>query len=472
MHPPHNNSMNHLFFRFFMFIVAFGLFVGCKSKVGSVQNTPNFLGDSTTVKSKARNRDVEEEDDDYYDETRIRYENYVYVDSVTSVLMHLDGWPLSMPIIRLNEEGQLRLSFDDLRSVTTNLSYTFIHCNANWEPSGMDLGQVIRGLPYDFITDFQYSRNTFQQYVHYNVVFPNENLDFRISGNYIIKVYNSDNEDEVFLTWRFMVAENQVFVAPTVQRGTMVKDRNTRQEVDFTLRFKDSYEVTNPYTHVHVALLQNQRWDNAITNLKPTFVKDHELVYDYNDVNVFNGGNEFRFFDIKDMQFRTQTVKRLVNIPPENQAYLVTDKRRAFKVYLENPDINGQRLISRGKGWNADIDADYVKVHFALEYPDVAIDGDIYIFGALTNWTFDPAARLVWDYEENIYKNTMFLKQGYYNYSYIFVGDGDSAGDETVVEGSHFQTENDYLVLVYHRPNDVYYDRLIATQSFSFPPNR
>jgi hypothetical protein len=54
------------------------------------------------------------------------------------------------------------------------------------------------------------------------------------------------------------------------------------------------------------------------------------------------------------------------------------------------------------------------------------------------------------------------MKQGYYNYEYAFLKDGTTDGTASYFEGSHYETENDYMILIYYRNPQDRYDRLMG----------
>lgn len=407
--------------------------------------------------------------DEYYQSNEVRYENYVYAEGIETVQLYRDGWELGPPILSLNAPEVLRLDFDDLSATYNDFQVTFVHCNADWKPSDLMYSEYVNGLPDDYVIDYRYSRNTFQPFIHYTYTFPNTNIKFTKSGNYILVVYRNGDPQDPVLTRRFSLAERQVEIVPDVHWATNVNQRRSHQEVDFSLIY-EKYQLTNPYTDVKVVLMQNFRWDNAKTNLKPTFAQDGKLIYDDDEDNVFPGGNEFRPFDIKDLNYRSAEVERTARIDGTNHVYLLPDKRRSSRVYLDQPDINGMRLIKvDDRNTDSDVDADYAYVHFFLPFDNRLPNGDIFIFGALSEWRYRKDFKMVYNENRKQYEATVFLKQGFYNYEYQFVADGAQSGDVRIVEGSHSQTQNDFSLLIYHRSIGDDYDRLIAAETFPFP---
>ncbi|MEX2597739.1 MAG: DUF5103 domain-containing protein [Salibacteraceae bacterium] len=408
-------------------------------------------------------------EDEYYNDQFLRFKNYTYQKNIETVMLHPKGWPIAAPFITLGDpESILELHFDVLDSSLANYMYTLIHCDYNWKQSDLDIQEYIDGPPEDYLLDYDYSRNTFQRYIHYKLELPNFNMRITKSGNYLLKVFDSDTK-ELILTRRFCVTEDRLNVNATVKQATMVKKRYSHQEIDFTIS-TSGYEITNPYTDLHTIILQNHSWENSLTGLEPRFVKENMLDYDYDGENTMEGLNEFRLFDIKNPRYNGIGVASVSYTDQVNHAYLERDKSRASKAYLQNRDINGWFFIQNDLfGGSGEVDADYVNVHFAFNQEQPLSNGDIYIYGALTDWKLIPEAKMKFNQLELQYENTLYLKQGIYSYIYAFVPDGDMNPNLSRFEGSHFQTENEYSILVYHRRLGMDYDQLLAIKTLNFP---
>ncbi|MFI5218266.1 MAG: DUF5103 domain-containing protein [Bacteroidia bacterium] len=404
---------------------------------------------------------TESDTSDYYHQNYFRYENYIYNNNIKTVVLERSDAPLTDPVIEKNTTDRLILTFDDLGSDLKNYSYTFIHCNSDWTPSNIITSQYLPGFFDDRILDYDYSFNTKQTYTHYSLVFPNQNLNPVLSGNYILKVFETDYPDSVIITRRWMIFEDKVQIDARVKRATIIADRYTKQEIDFSI-FHPLLEIQNPFNDIKVVLTQNGRWDNAITNLKPLYLKDKLLDYNYDEENVFNGGNEFRTFDIRPLKFQTQYIKGIIEDSTGYHVYVADELSRAFLVYAIWDDINGKFLNVIYEDRESDTEADYATVHFKLKMPDPVYKGTPYIFGGLTDWRILKEAKLKYNYDNLSYETSLYLKQGYYNYEYVVLNDGTSDIDETLIEGNHFETENDYAIFVYHRPIGGRYDQLVG----------
>ena len=405
-------------------------------------------------------------DEDYFEKEYVRMENHVYQPNVKTILLHQRDWPLSTPVIELHTHQQLMLSFDDLNADVEDYYYTVLHCNMDWTVSDLSPTDYINGFIENDISDYSFSFNTMEEYTHYMVVFPNDDLQLNYSGNYVVKVYLEGQADQPVITMRFMVVEPLVKVVPQVKHATLIADRNYKQEVDFTIHY-EGYDILDPFGEVGVVITQNNRWDNSISGLQPTFVRDNELIYDYDEDNVFLAGSEFRNADFKSFRYKTEEIREFGTDSTGNHVYLLPDEKRSFRRYFSRADINGRFFIKNED--NADdssIEADYAHVHFTLPFEAPLIDGNLYVLGSLTHGNITQEGKMKYNYEKFCYEATLYLKQGYYEYQYAYLEDGQKSGNLAFIEGSHYETENDYSIYIYNTSLRNNYHQLIAVKNF------
>jgi hypothetical protein len=322
----------------------------------------------------------------------------------------------------------------------------------------------LKGYAENPVEDYSNSFNTTVSYIHYRLSFPNDRVKISLSGNYILVVYpSSDKPEEPVITQRFIITEDAASIKVTAHRPQMTKENNTHQQVDFTVNCT-GLNINDPYRNVYAFILQNGRWDNAKRNLKPDFYGNNELKYNsLSDKNIFEGGNEYRYFDIKSIRYQSEYVKKIDFVSPYYNVYLFPSDNREFKPYFYWKDFNGKYYIAFQEGQKPDIEADYVYVYFTLPSDQLISGGNIYISGGLNNWTFDKNNLMTYNPERKEYEGTMLLKQGWYNYEYVFMKDRAINGTATIFEGSHYETENDYVVLIYYRNPRDRYDRVIGS---------
>jgi hypothetical protein len=425
------------------FITA--IFTSCHSNK-EIITTDNTLTDSTITEIETTN------------EIEIIYKNEYLNSNIKTLLCHKLEEELSLPIINLNSNEQLLISFDDLEADIKDYYFTIIHCNADWTKSDLMESEYIAGFTDEPITDYEFSFNTLQKYTHYNFTFPSEEIKPLISGNYVFKIFEQNGETVAYK--RFMVLDTQLNIDATVRRATLADNRNTKHEIDFTIQHPNLV-VADPFSDIKVHIKQNNREDNAITYLTPLFVKNDELIYDYDDDNVFWGNNEFRHFDIKSLRYQSERIKQIKHDSTGNHVYLFNDKKRPFDRYSIMPDINGKFLIKSQEGWKTSIEADYAFVHFALPVDNISY-GDMYVIGGFSDWQLKEECKLKYNADKSQYETAIFLKQGYYNYHYALNDTTTKKVDVSFIEGTHYQTRNDYFIYVYYRAVGDRYDRLVG----------
>ncbi|MFC2112726.1 DUF5103 domain-containing protein [Bacteroidota bacterium] len=391
------------------------------------------------------------------------YADKVYRENIKTVQLHRTGWDLSYPIIELNTPDRLSLSFDDLTNQVKNYTWTIEHCNADWYPSGLAVEEYMSGFAQQPIQDYALSFNTYVNYVHYKINLPNDDVQIKLSGNYVIKVLEDYDESNPVLVRRFSVSESLASITGRASRPVSDPYRDDGQQVNFSVRL-GSLSVDDPYSEIKVAIQQNNRWNMSIRELKPLFVRGDELDYNHTSENIFKAGNEYRYIDIKSMRYMAEMVKEIDYQPPHYHVFLYPDPTRDNGRYFYREDLNGRYYIEVQEGVNRETESDYVHVHFTLPMDVPFVHGKLYISGALNNWEFNDINKMEYNFGTKAYELDLLLKQGYYNYEYVFMRDDSLFPDAAFLEGSYYETENDYLVYVYLSTNTSRYDRLIAYQ--------
>lgn len=392
----------------------------------------------------------------------LQYINTAYESSIKTVLLSQAGSYERFPAIDLNSNQQLNLIFDELMPENDNYQYTYIHCSSDWKPSNLKPNEYLAGNLFENIMEYSFSTTTFQTYTHYNLNFPTKDMKPKLSGNYIIKIYRNFDESDIILTRRFMVVEDKFIITPSPKIASNASLRFNSQEIDFSVNMGDN-NVPNPLIDVKATILQNLRWDNAIFDLKPRFVNGKILEYNYEEGNIFKGGNEFRFFDIRNLRFLSFNVRSKYVEGNLKHAVLYRDACRVSQSYLQTIDFNGKMVVDNRDGAvKGEIESDYAAVHF--NYVADKLDKDIFIFGELTDWQIKDEFKLEWNEKSQEYEKQIMLKQAYYNYFYV-TADKNNAADLQYTEGNYSNTENDYHILIYNKNQFMQYDELLATVS-------
>lgn len=401
---------------------------------------------------------------------KIQYADAVYEKNIKTVQLYQDNQQLSYPILFLTQPGQLTLEFDVLNGNGENLYITVVHCTHDWEDSGLIPNEYLTGLNNDIITNIRSSIGTLTPYVHYQYSFPNENLGVKIPGNYILKVFRNQDEDDLILTRRFLVSDQTVLVSGNVNIAASASIRNQAHQIDMNIRFsKIRKKMMFPIQDLKVKILQNHRWDRVMQVTQPTIISDTTFVYDGFASNItFDAINEFRRADVRSITQWSNQVRKVYQQDSMFFTVLFTDMPRSKQKFVTFIDFNGLFYIDvQGRKGDPDIACEYQTVIFTLNSEPFP-DSDVYIVGAFTDWQLRPENKMQYDDITQVYQAKMLLKQGIYDYLYVTKNTKDNTVNHTIIENNYSECQNFYTILVYYRPIGGRADYLSAVQMLRF----
>lgn len=400
----------------------------------------------------------------------ICYCDKVYLDNIKTVQFHVQGLYLSHPIYDMVSGTPLTLSFDDLEGDSKRYSYSIVHCDRNWQPTNISAFDYRDGFDDEYIEDYQLSFNTITSYSNFNLQIPNRSLSWKISGNYLLKVYEYGSKKRLAITRRFMVVDPKVRItADMAFPGDPSKSR-THQEVDFIVDYQ-GLDFRSPQQEIKAVVMQNGRWDNAVTEIAPSMFRRAQLVFDYQDKITFPAGKEFRFLDMRSLRYRTENIAMIDRKSTPIEVMMYKDNKRAEEVHLQYEDTNGKFVIENRdlNGGDYNVNCDYANVLFTLYSPQPLFDTELFLFGAFSDWSLKPEFKLTYNDAVNGYVGKALIKQGYYDYAYAAVPTKGKTRipDITETEGHSQSTRNDYTILLYYSPFGGRYDQLIGTVNFT-----
>jgi hypothetical protein len=367
-------------------------------------------------------------------------------------------YPAAVPL----QQQNLMLEFDDLQEERNSYYVKLIHCNYDWSKSALsDLDFMSSYNEYP-VNDYTLSSNTSLRYFHCRFLVP----PVKLPGNYLLVAYREGDEEDIILSKRLLVYTNNVSFKDDRQLQGLGTLKTSNQQLNFNLSYT-GIEIVNPYETVHTVIRQNQRWDNARMEVKPSFIREDkkEIEYRFFDQDKhFAAGNEFRFVDFRSLNFPGQNTGRLDRSQRPFGLTVQTDRTRQNDVYAQYRDLNGQFIIENLDYREAAALGDYLYVTFT--FAATSVGGPVYVIGAFNNWQKDEESKMRYDAKRRVYEVTILLKQGWYDYQYWVENNSNSY----VLEGSHFETENLYEVLIYYRPFRPNADLLIGY--FPIPVNQ
>jgi hypothetical protein len=391
-----------------------------------------------------------------------QYQTRPFIETIKSLQVRTTAeGRTTAPVFNLGSGG-VTISFDELNADIKNYYYRVEHCNADWTPSSLSPLDWADGFTENALLDAAPSFNTTMPYTNYRLELPNSDLRFRLSGNYVVSFYDPTEPDDIIATACFSVLDAKVGIDAAVRGNTDTDIRGQMQQLDFSI-ILNTYVVENP-SELKVFVRQNNRTDNELRNLSPTYIAQGKLTYNHRNL-IFEGGTEYKVFDISSRYTFSGNVDRVVFRDPYFHAELFSDRINPYAGYIRTNDVNGLFVINVQEYQNDDTESDYYLVHFTLTAETPFFDGSVYLLGGFNQNLLDDRVQMSYNSQRKCYEKILLLKQGGYNYQYLFMPSGSQTATTKRISGSSWQTENEYTVYVYHRPFGERYDRLIGVQS-------
>jgi hypothetical protein len=392
------------------------------------------------------------------------FEDAVYEPNIKTVQLYPDGATiearLEPSVLKLLDNKQLKLVFDDLSNDADYYYVYFIHCNHDWTASDLRPNMYLYDYNEFEILDYEFSSESRIKYVHYSFNFPR----FKSSGNYLAVVYRNQDKSDIVLSRRFFIYDNQVGLGAKVDRSASVKDRMTHQRVEVLVNYSE-IDAIDPRSQFKLIVRQNERPDRT-QEVSPTYIDENVKSLRYQNLteeNEFSGGNEFRFFDLSTVNFGGRNVENTTFINNKPYTKLRIDRQRDI-AYLINLDINGKFYIRDLEGRDSRLTSEYVDILFTLD--QAATADPIYLLGAFNNWKKSQDSRMNYNPMTDKFEQRVILKQGWYDYSY------ETEEQPYVIERSFFETENLYEVFLYYRAMGARGDELIGYFKVNHRRNR
>jgi hypothetical protein len=398
----------------------------------------------------------------------------IYMSNIYSAKLFIQGNQLADPIMTLNGNQKMELFFDDLDADVKTYYYTYQLCNADWTPVQISTFDYIRGFAQNQITEYHFSSVALIRYTHYHIVLPENNSQLTLSGNYLLKVYLNNDTSKLAFTKRILVVQNAVGIAAQVMTPMNPQISYSHQKLQFTINTK-ALPISNPFQQIHVVVLQNYRWDNAVILDKPSFYSGTTYEYNSDETPVFPGGNQWRWIDLQSFRFQSDRIAKVDYLKNGDIIYAKPDKDRSGQPYYFYQDDDGKYFIQTTDLIDPNWQADYGRVRFVFVPPDnLPLEGrDLYLIGEFNGYRLNNASRMVFNPASGAYEGSYLMKMGLYNYAYVTVNSGEPPTNPSFefTEGNHFETENNYNILVYYRAMGGRADQLVGIYSLNSQNN-
>jgi hypothetical protein len=399
--------------------------------------------------------------------TQAQVPDSIYADYIKTVRLYNAGNQLSLPVIKLNSNEQVELHFDDMDANVKYYYYTWQLCDYNWNPVNLSPFDYVKGFTESRINNYRFSAIANTRYTHYQALIPDRNSYPVKAGNYLLIVYLDGNKSKIAFTKRLLVVDNKAVIGAQATQPFAPEFFRTHQKIQFNVDVKGLNDF-NAAQNLKVVVLQNNRWDNAIKDLKPAFVRGTSVEYNSENSGIFPGGKEWRWLDLRDFRLQSDRVDSADYLKHSTTIYLKPDGSRAEQRYMYYRDLNGMSTIEAIRGINPFWEGDYATVNFSFVPPfnKPYNDKDIFLFGQLTNYGLADSLKMNFNNEKGIYETHLLVKQGYYDYTYL-LADKRNRNIHSELDGNYYETENLYTILIYYKSFSARADELIGVATFN-----
>jgi hypothetical protein len=397
----------------------------------------------------------------------------IRMSSIHSVKLHVYGDQLAYPIMKLNSSDRLELHFDDLDADVKYYSYTYILCNADWSTAPVSQFDYMKGFTNVRIGTYRNSSVVLTRYTHYSAEIPDRNTTPTRSGNYLLKVFLNGDTSKLAFTKRFLVVDTKANASASVVQPFNASFLKSHQKLQFNVNVQ-ALRPTNIFQQIKVVILQNNRWDNAITNIQPTFNRQNILEYNSENEGLFPAQKEWRWVNLTSMRMLTDRIEKADFLSNGQHLYVKPEGERKTLQYTYYRDFNGMYQLSNIERNNPYWQADYAKVTFRYKPPQISAYNQkkIYLFGELTGYELTPKYQLFYNDSTGYFETTQLFKQGFYDYIYLVKDDRTGQTETTDTEGNWWEAENNYTILIYYRPLGGRADELISVNRVNSLANR
>ena len=392
----------------------------------------------------------------------IEFMDLIYYEHLKSVeFIHSEKFG-DLPVVELNSRSELTLKFDDMEAGDKLYTYRIIHCDKNWNPTALDDFEYLDGFNGEEIDVISYSAGTLDDYTHYKLTIPNEDITWTLSGNYLLVVYEGEIDSGTpVISKKFMVTEQSASVGIDIVNSRDVMKLKSHQRINLILN-PLKQRIANPLSEISATIYQNSRWDNVQSDLLPESISGNNIIWRNNPEILFEAGKPFRNFRFFSLNYTTEFIYSIDLEKDETIILLDLQESRQNRRFIDDFDMNGKSFVLNDDRPNSDTQSEYATVILTYQQA-IPYQNDMYIIGAFNNWKISPYYKMDYITDQQLYYKELFLKQGYYDYLFA-TSDGTVINTEET-EGNFFETVNNYTTIIYYSQYGARYDRILTVNT-------
>ena len=411
---------------------------------------------STLEDSRSSSR---EDSDRFADGNYFQIEPMAVSDTtIRSIQLHPTHHSDAPPILELESGQTLTLRFERVATGSMQYRMSIEHVRPDWTSSGMSPEMYLDGFPELVIGSGMVSRNTRTSYRQYSVEFPQAGFRILRSGNYLLRVTEDGNGDEVF-SIPFFVSEDEGSIQADIEIRTAIS-----RQVSTTHRPVADYRlpgfVDQPQFDLSFVFTQNRFWGSHREADELDFSAPGQVRFELSNELSFPGNRDFRRLYLRDI---TQQQRGVVEaFPGETPPRIILQDDIAE---VNNSPIESSTFPGSFGRPNMGLNAEYANVVFPF---DAAIPPDsnssIHLLGDFNFWLPGAENRLSFDEESGRWTTQLLIKEGVYRYKYVLIKNGKI--DDLYFDNFFSNRTQQYHAFVYMYDSREFYHRLLKVQEF------
>jgi len=369
---------------------------------------------------------------------------------IQSIQLHPKGNPAGAPVIQLNSEQKLILSFDYLGEESRQFRLEISHRSQSWGQSSITPSTYLDSFSQSYVQNAKESYSQRPSYWHVKHEFPTE-LNPAVSGNYLMEIY-SYNSGELLFSIPFFVTENEGTLDTRIETIFAQRDDGRPMDQPFcTYRYPDF--VAYPQFDLSMSFVQDRFWGHMQTADFLDTITPDVLNGRLERNNAYLGNYEFKTLDLRSFDADGQ---QIVEYRPGHTPPDIILRRD-----VQNLDVNPRYFPTSNFGIPLDDrGSDYSRVQFSLETDSsIPTSAEIYIVGHFNNWMINPLNKMTYNTEQKLWEGHALIKQGQYAYKYVIVQ--NNVVLDLALDQGFLSAEQEYLTFVYFKDPDKNFDRLL-----------
>ncbi len=374
--------------------------------------------------------------------------------SIKSVQLYRKGFEGNLPIIELESGQQLVLEFDELASVSGQYRISFSHHNKNWQESGLPEPWIFDGINELFVRGGTPNQQYKPDYFHYKLEFPNRDLNFSVSGHYLLHVFDYQSGTELF-SLPFFVTEAEGELQ--IRSETLFNQGDDGSAIDQLFgRYSYPEFVEFPRFDLSYAFIQNRFWRQSRNAGQISFTDDGLTEFHLSRENSFAANFEFSALDLTQLSLQNP---QIFNFEPAKTPQRVTLKDDFLNFLADpKPQFNSESGLPKNKP-----SARYTEVIFRLNTGNRLNNSErVYLLGDFNQWTISERDELQFNPDLNVHQTSSLIKEGRYSYKYVTLENGNI--NALRLSDSLTKRDQEYIGFVYYRDPQYQYDRLLSTK--------